>query len=1132
MITNSAQDNYTLLIAKIDEFIRKYYKNRLIRGVIFSIALLVVLYILFIGLEYFSYFTANVRQVLFYTYFLATGVIIWRFVAIPILNLRRIGKVISHEMAAKIIGDHFPLIQDQLLNTLQLNALNKSGQGNSALLLASIDQKIIRLKLIPFTSAVDYSQNRKYLKYALIPLVLVLFILLSSPSIITGPSKRILYYQTYFEKPSPFQVTLLNDTLKAIQQEDFRVDIKLTGNEIPDNLSIETGGAEYAMVKDNPVKFHYVIKNVQHNTTFRFSTPDYASIEYNLRVLPKPIILDFEVALTYPAYLNKPSEVLSNNGDLNIPAGTTIRWKFFTRDAKLIKMRFEKELINLRQNSSNAFTFQKRLLSSTPYSVSVSNQYIRNIDSLVYHLEVIPDFFPFISVDEFRDSIYDSRLYFKGFIKDDHGFTALTFNYTIDSTLNETSSANNRYKSIAIPIDRILSQQTYYYFVDMASFTANPGSSITYYFEIFDNDGVTGSKSSKTQKMAFRVPTLKELEEKAETGNKEIKDDLADALKESKKLQRQIDELNRQLFDKKTLGWQEKEQIKKLMDKQKALEQSVENIRKENAEKNQGEQTFNNPDPEILEKQKQLEKLFNEVLPDDLKKMYEELQNLLEKADKEKVADMLKQMKQDNEDIEKQLDRNLELFKQIEFEKKLGETIDKLTELAIQQAELANKTEQADQKENDLIREKQQELNKDFKDVRDALNDLEKKNAELEEPNKLKNTDNEESAIEKELEKSLDNLDKKNNKNASKSQQKSSRQMEQLGEMLTQMKEDMEKEADAEDAEAMREILENLIRISFEQENQMGELNKVNRNDPKYLQLIERQKNLRDDLANIEDSLTAISKRQVMIEPFVSREISSINRNIDEAIAAMNDRNTNVAKSNQQFVMTSVNNLALLLAESLKKMQQNISAKGSTKSKGNSFKPGQGSPSIKSLRQLQQQLNMQIENMKSGMGKPDKSGKSGKGSMSEQLARMAAQQEGIRKQLQDMSDQMQEKSSGVSKSVKEMMQKMEQTETDLVNKMISQETVRRQQEILTRLLESEKAEQQREMEQKRESTEARTQSYTNPAKFLEFKKLHAKESELLRTVPPGLKPFYKTKANAYFISPVNNLFIKGQVEKP
>jgi len=1120
-MTDKTQDNYSLLISKIDEFIRKYYKNQLIRGAIYSIALLVVLYVLFITLEYFSYFTATIRTVLFYTYIIVSSTIIWKLVLLPILKLRRIGKVISYDFAALIIGDHFSGIRDQLINTLQLKALSNNELENRDLILASIDQKINHLKPIPFLSAINLAQNRKYLKYALLPIFLVLTILIASPSIITGPSKRLVHFQTTYEKPAPFQIAILNDTLEAIQQEDFRVDIKLTGDEIPDNIAIETGGSEYAMVRDNPVKFHYVLKNVQHDSKFRFTTPDFASKDYFLRVMPKPIILDFEIGLTYPVYLNKKPEVLTNSGDLNIPAGTIVDWKFFTRDTKLILMRMGHDIIPLSQKGSNAFAYRKRMLDSSPYSVSVSNQYIRNRDSLSYQLEVIPDLYPSITADEYRDSVYSNRFYFKGQIKDDHGFTALTFNYQVDSTLNELPDNFPKYKSIAIPIDRALNQQAYYYFMDMMSLSANPGSAITYFFEVWDNDGVTGSKSTKTQKMVYRVPTSKELEEKAETGNKEIKDDLADALKEAKKLQNQIDALNRQLFDKKTLGWQEKEQIKNLMDRQKALEQSIENIKKENAVKNQAEQQFNSPSPELLKKQKQLEKLFNEVLPDDLKKMYEELQTLLDKADKDKVADMLKQMKSDNEDIEKQLDRNLELFKQMEFEKKLSQIIDKLDNLAKKQDDLAKETEKADKKNTDVLEQKQQDLNKDFKDVRDALNDMEKKNAELEEPNKLKNTDKEESAIEKEMEKSADELNKKNSKSASQSQKKSSEQMEQLGEMLAQMKDDMEQEASAEDAAAIREILENLIRISFEQENQMNELNVVNRNDPKYLQIIERQKNLQDDLTTIEDSLVAISKRQVMIEPYVTREIASINRNIDDAVVALNDRVTAVAKTKQQYVMTSVNNLALLLSESLKQMQQNISMKGSGKSKGSCSKPGQGSPSMKSMRQLQQQLNQQIENMKGEMGKPNKTGKDGKignNGMSEKLARMAAQQENIRKQLQGLGDEMQENGSGVSKSVKEMMQNMEQTETDLVNKIISQETVRRQQEILTRLLESEKAEQQREMEQKHESTEARNQTYSNPANFFNFTKLNSKESELLHTVPPGLKPFYKTKANAYFIS--------------
>ena len=54
---------------------------------------------------------------------------------------------------------------------------------------------------------------------------------------------------------------------------------------------------------------------------------------------------------------------------------------------------------------------------------------------------------------------------------------------------------------------------------------------------------------------------------------------------------------------------------------------------------------------------------------------------------------------------------------------------------------------------------------------------------------------------------------------------------------------------------------------------------------------------------------------------------------------------------------------------------------------------------------------------------------------------------------------------------------MEQTETDLVNKIINNETIKRQKEILTRFLESEKAEKERELDEKRESNEAKNENY-------------------------------------------------------
>ncbi len=99
-----------------------------------------------------------------------------------------------------------------------------------------------------------------------------------------------------------------------------------------------------------------------------------------------------------------------------------------------------------------------------------------------------------------------------------------------------------------------------------------------------------------------------------------------------------------------------------------------------------------------------------------------------------------------------------------------------------------------------------------------------------------------------------------------------------------------------------------------------------------------------------------------------------------------------------------------------------------------------------------------------------------------------------------------------------MADKMEQNERDIVNKKITQETLNRQQEILTRLLEAENAQREREQDEQRKAEEAKDQFSRNPAAFEQYKKLKEKETELLKTVPPSLNPYYKNLVNSYFQS--------------
>jgi len=185
-------------------------------------------------------------------------------------------------------------------------------------------------------------------------------------------------------------------------------------------------------------------------------------------------------------------------------------------------------------------------------------------------------------------------------------------------------------------------------------------------------------------------------------------------------------------------------------------------------------------------------------------------------------------------------------------------------------------------------------------------------------------------------------------------------------------------------------------------------------------------------------------------------------------------------------------------------------------------KPGQGQSSMKSMKQLQKQLNAQIEKMKGQKkdGKEKPGGKqSGQQGLNEKLARSAAQQEYIRNQIGKLADQMEKEGDlNSGKELKRIMEEMEKTETDLVNKMITQETLLRQQKIVTRLLESEKAMMERDKEEKRESNEAGVEKYRNPEDFIKYKKLPTNDVELMKRVQPSFKLFYKRKVNQYFFN--------------
>lgn len=1112
----SIESNYTKLIKRLDAFIRKYYKNQVIKGLLYTLALVTLSYLAVAIVEHFGRFNSTVRTIFFYGFLAGTGYILAKYIAIPLTKLYRLGKTISYEQASDIIGNHFAEVKDTLLNTLQLKKLGDQTSGDLSLINASIDQKIQRLKPVPFANAVDLSENRRYLKFALPPVLLIVILLFAAPSFLKESTERLVKHNQHFEVEAPFMFVIENERMDVPEQEDFNLQVKLEGEVFPENLYINYNDNRFKLNKENNISFSFDFKNIQDDIVFYLEGDEFNSESYIIRALPKPVLLNFKVALDYPGYTGKRDETLKNIGNLVVPNGTKANWEFNTKNTNELVLYYKDSAYVPTRTDDQKYLFADRLFKSDIYAVSTKNEFIQDSDSLVYQINVIPDLYPGIEVEARQDTVSKKNMFFEGSIDDDYGFTNLSFNYRFTKSGNEVNPEGEVF-SETLPINRTANKDQFFYFWNLNEIVIAAGDQIEYYFEVWDNDGVAGPKSSRSKTETYKAPTLEEIADEQEKSNEEIKDKLEAGVKEAQELQKEIEELRKELLDKKELTWQEKKKIENLLEKQKELEKNMEDVKNLNEQNNQQKEEYSTSENELMEKYNQLQELFEQVMSPEMKEMYKQLEELMEKLDKDEIMEKLEEMELSNEDIEAEMDRTLELFKQLELEQKVEEITEKLEELAKEQEELSEETENKEKSQDELEKE-QEQLNEEFEKLQEEIDEMNEMNEELEEPNELGDTEETEEQIEQDMQESSDQLQKNNNKKASQNQKNASQKMQQMAQQMQAAMDAGAQEGQQEDMEALRALLENIIELSFGQEDVMNNIRVLRTDDPKYNDFSQEQRKLKDDAQVVKDSLRALAKRVVQLESVVNKEINAINKNMSKSIDLLADRSSSEANEKQQRVMTSLNNLALILDDALQQMQQQ--AASGMPGTGNCQKPGGsggGKQSAKKMSQMQKALSKKLEQMQKGMGMPQKMG-SGRHRMSEEIAKMAAEQAAIRREVDKMANELNQDGSGNGNELKKIAKEMEEQEKDMVNFNFDREMIKRNQEIMIKLLESEKAERERDKDNKRRSEEAKDWELSNPSEYFEYQKKKESELELLKTVPLNLKPYYKNKVNEYFIN--------------
>lgn len=1086
------QDNFNILVEKLNAFRFKYYSIKLLKGLFTVLFFLLLVYTTFSIVEYFVYLSSEIRKILFFGFLVFGMLLMIQFIGLPLLKILHVLKPVDDKTVNTIIQKHFSEIEDKLLNVIELHGLKENTYSND-IVLASINQKINQIKVFNFNDAVQVKDVKYVFIYFLMSILISLGILISNRNIFTDSTNRIIHYNTTFIKPAPFSFQIENKLLKVKKGESYRIRVKLDGEEIPQIVYINIEGNNYLMKNSSAGLFEFDMVSVINPVQFYFTDLKYNSEKYNLKLLPKPGITQFRTSIYPPAYTGIQNQAFENIGDLQIPNGTKVEWSFSGIDIDSMFILINDTVKLQAKEENNAFIIDSKFYKSTGYNVYMQNSITQPELALSYNIEVIPDLFPEIDIVQIKDSLQLTRYFFKGVIGDDYGFTKLDFHYNI----------NNQDSAIAIPFVKSLNDQDFYFSFDFRDLNVDEGV-VSYYFSVTDNDVINNYKTTTSNNFTFEFPNREEIM----TASKEKFDLLQKNFEESRELAREIqsDLQNLQMknMDTSISDWEKSQMVSDIVAKQNKLEKLYEQIKQDNENLNNYLNSFNENNSEILEKQKQIEDLLNEVFTDELKELMEEFNKLAEEFNSKELNQLSQKMNLTYEDLQKQLDRNLEMLRKMKMEQKLQDVIDQVNKIAEQEEKLAQEVQENknfEEAENQVSGH-QKEMDQLEKDLNDAL-DI---NKELQNPMNFDDFSEEFDDLDKSFEESKQELNKKNKKKSGENIRKSSEKMKNMAFGMQQMLDMNTMQQNMESIENLRQILSNLITLSFSQESILTDLNGIYDKDPELIKLNQEQKEIYDQSKIVKDSLYALAMRTPQITNMVNDELLNMEIYLDKATNEMEEALFPNARVSQQFVVTSFNNLALMLNEALENLENQMAS--SQPGDQQCENPGgNGTNNMNMLKQasenIRQQLQQMIEQMKNGSPQ----------NMSQEMGQSLMQHEMMQQMLRDLMNDG-SVGSDAKKQLQQIDNLLEQNRKELMSKSINAQTLMRQNLITTRLLEAEKAELEREFENKRESKSA-DEFYSNPAKFFEYKENENFTIEYLNRNSHKLNNFYNNKYKQY-----------------
>ncbi len=966
------------------------------------------------------------------------------------------------ERLARVIGEQMPEVGDKVLNAVQLSQKQPPSGISRSLHNAAIQAGIKVIGQVPPQILFPIADLKVYLKRVGMGVGMLLLLYIINFQNTNTAISRLLQPAVQFDYPLPFTLHLETSSTQVLAGDTLTVEGMVEGQDIDqvELIAVSRKDTLYYLLPVEDQVFSTSFKHLMNSLEVRARVKNnrvwepWETIESNplkIQVINRPLVQDITVRIRPPAYTRLPVEAFSRNiMDISAYKGSRINIEgLASKEITSAVLRFESglQLPSVLDGQNFQIDFTLAELDQMWFEL-IDDEGVSNLNPLIYPLFVATDVAPLVRVlVPGQDVIIGENLLIPIRLKldDDFGFSKLELHYQIQHPDYLMADTTEYSFPIGLPGEHQASIELNYLW-DLNGISMMPEDALQYWVTVWDNNTVDGPQMASSKKWLARLPSLDEMFAGFDEDKKQVKQEQEAVLDMVKEIREKVDELALEVKKDPNLTWDQQQEAADAMEQVEQLKDQLENISQQLDEMISSAEEQNLLSEETLDKYAELQDLMEQLITPELREAMQRLQDAMEQDNPREIEAAMEDFQSAMENFQKNVERTLEIFKQVEIEQKIDELATRLNDLAERQEELNSDLEQADAPEAARTEEK---ISEDFDKAQETAETLQNLLDQNEDISSQAVQDlqkqMEQEQISQNLDQAASQMQQGQMSQAKPPAEQASKSLQEMAAQSNQMRSDLQEQMMEEVLSEFRSALLKTLRLSQSQEALEKPTGQTSRQSSLLRDYADSQMGLMQGLQQLATQLKELGNKTFAVSPSMGRSMGAVQAHMQEAVEQLEARNPRKSSQSQAAARESLNRMASQLASSMESLQQS----------GESSGFGDYMKQLQQMAGQQQGLNQQTM-MQLGMGSQ---------SMMQQLARQQLQ---LREALSQIEQGMGSDSRMLG-DLGKIGEEMEAVAKELRRKRPSQKIHEQQERILSRLLDAQRSATERDYSKKRKS---------------------------------------------------------------